>query len=116
MPIKAKFDGNYRKLGKNGVPFTVFRYTVTGSPEEMEQYKSIQGDNYRADEKTGKPLWFTTRYISDNVSLIITSGDEPKIVADDADFAKIQSLVQSYGADVAKLVLGMNAPRPATAE
>lgn len=113
--LLAKFEGSYRKPTQNGkVPTVVFRYTVSGTPEEMDAYKKVQGDNFRSDENTGKPLYFTTRYISDRVKLLITTGDNPRVVADDSEIVKIQSIVQSYGADVARLILGnVGTPAPA---
>lgn len=110
MALKAKFHGNYRKSTTvNGVPtvVTVFRYTVNGTEEELQQYEEIQGDNYKVDDKTGKPLYFTTRYVMDNVELTISEnadGDK-RIVVDDSEFAKLQSIVDTYGESVARLML-----------
>lgn len=102
--LKAKLNGSYRK------PVTgtkVFRYEVTGSEKELEAYAEAQGENVRYDEETGKPIWFTTRYISDNVNLIITSNNS--VVADDTELSKLQSLVEQFGPDVAKLILAQQA-------
>lgn len=104
MALKAKLVGSYRKP-QSGTK--VFRFNVTGSDKELEQFETAQGDNYRIDDVTGKPLWFSTRYISDNVDLIITS--ENKVVADDTEMSKFQSLVEQYGIDTAKLILSMQA-------
>ena len=41
---------------------TVYVYTVDGTPEELAQYKSVQGSNYIEDRETGSVLWFTTKY------------------------------------------------------
>ena len=43
--------------------------------EELEQYATAQGDDLVLDDESGKPLFFTTRYISDNIKLIITEND-----------------------------------------
>lgn len=98
--LTAKLVGNYRKKVTGTL---VFRFQVNGSVDEIEQYKSVMGDNLVLDDTTGKPLYFTTRYVSDNVKLLITS--ENKVVTDDTDIAKLQSLVQQYGADVARLIM-----------
>ena len=76
--LQAKLNGSYRKAVTGT---KVFRYVVSGSEKDLEAYKSAQADNLRTDEETGKPIWFTTRYIGDNVSLIITN--ENDVVADD---------------------------------
>lgn len=98
--LTAKLVGNYRKkvTGK-----LVFRFQVNGTNDEIQQYKDCMGDNLVCDDTTGKPLYFTTRYVSDNVKLLITS--ENKVVVDDTEIAKLQSLVDTYGADVARLIM-----------
>jgi hypothetical protein len=98
--LTAKLVGNYRKKVTGTL---VFRFQVNGTTDEIEQYKTIMGDNLVLDDTTGKPLYFTTRYVSDNIKLLVTS--ENKVVTDDTDIAKLQSLVQQYGADVARLIM-----------
>ena len=74
----------------------VFVYGVTGKPGELEDFKEAQGDEYyREDEETGKPLWFTSRYIGDTGNLIITSAG--KIVPDMSELDKAASLTAQYG-------------------
>lgn len=100
MALTAKLVGSYRKE-LSGTK--VFRFVVSGTEKELETFETAQGDNYRLDDKTGKPLWFNTRYIGDNVNLIITSNN--KVVADDTEMSKLQSLVEQFGADTARLIL-----------
>ena len=100
MALKATLAGSYRK------PVTgtkVFRFTVSGNASELQEFETAQGDNYRLDETTGKPLWFSTRYVGDNVNLIITSNNQ--VVADDTEMSKLQSLVEQFGPDTARLIL-----------
>ena len=100
MALKAKLVGSYRK------PVTgtkVFRFNVFGTETELQEFESAQADNYRVDETTGKPMWFSTRYVGDNVDLIITSNNQ--VVADDTEMSKLQSLVEQFGADTARLIL-----------
>jgi len=98
--LTAKLVGNYRKKVTGTL---VFRFQVNGTAEEIQKYKDCMGDNLVTDETTGKPLYFTTRYVSDNIKLLITS--ENKVVTDDTEIAKLQSLVEQYGPDVARLIL-----------
>lgn len=98
--LTAKLVSNYRKKVTGTL---VFRFVVNGSAEEIQQYKDCMGDNLVLDTTTGKPLYFTTRYVSDNVELLITS--ENKVIVDDTHIAKLQSLVQTYGPDVARLIM-----------
>lgn len=37
----------------------VFVYQITGTTDELEQYKTDQGSNYREDDTTGVPLFFS---------------------------------------------------------
>lgn len=110
MALVAKFQRKYRKA-LTGT--TVFVYNVSGSEKELEAFEQAEGDNYRLDEKTNKPIWFTTRYVDDTINLVITENN--RVVADDSELSKLQSLVEQFGADVAKLVL-MQKSMKATAE
>lgn len=98
--MKAKFRGTYRKQ-ETGT--RVFTYLVSGTEQELEQYANAQGDKLVMDDTTGKPIYFTTRYIADDINLIITSAG--KVATDDSEFAKLQSLVEQYGVDVARLIM-----------
>ena len=108
--LTAKLNGSYRKPNTGT---KVFRFTVSGTEQDLKAYEDAQGDSYRLDEKTGKPLWFTTRYTGDSVNLIITSNNQ--VVADDTELSKLQSLVEQYGPDVARLIM-MQKSAPASAE
>lgn len=120
--MKGHFLRSYRKLAKNGQPVTVFVYTVSGSDEELAQYKETVGvDNYRESDD-GEPLWFSTRVSGPNPTLLITA--KGQVVADMSAFDKAHSLAQQYGgslgAELAKqaaaTLLGGSAPSgtPAT--
>jgi len=106
--LTAKLHGSYRKPNTGT---KVFRFVVSGSEADLKAFEEAQGDNFRLDEQTGKPLWFSTRYIADNVNLIITSNNQ--VVADDTELTKLQSLVDQFGADVAKLILAQQASKVA---
>lgn len=92
--MKATFTRTYvkKETGNN-----VFVHSVTFANEaEHEIFKTAQGTkNYRVDPKTGDVLWFSPRYHGETFDLIITSNN--KVVADNASFAKAQSLAAQYG-------------------
>ena len=89
--MKTKFIRSYRSEKGN----VVFVYSVSGTDAQLEQYKAAQGVHYREDEKSGQPMWFTTRCIGKTGSLIITS--KGKVVADMSEFELAKSLVEQYG-------------------
>jgi len=113
--MKIKMIRSYRS--KKGNP--TFVYGVTGSAEDLAKYKDIQGGFYREDDKTGQPLWFTTRCVGENGDLIITTNN--KIVPDMSKFDQASSIAAQYGGnfgeELAKLtamqILGHSAPAPA---
>lgn len=109
--MNVKLARSYRSKNGNNT----FVYNVDGTPAQVEEFKTAQGDFYREDDKTGKPLWFTTRYIGNSGKLVITS--KGKVVPDMSAFEQAASLAKQFGgnfgnelakASVAKL-LG-NAP------
>lgn len=98
--LSGKLVSSYRKK-ETGT--RVFRYAVSGSNEDIKAFEECMGDNLKLDDESGKPVYFTTRYVSDNIKLLITS--EGKVVTDDTEVSKLQSLVEQYGPEVAKLIL-----------
>lgn len=98
--LTAKFRDNYRKK-VTGTP--VFRYVVSGTDAELKEYETTQGNNFRQDDKTGEILWFSTRFVGDNVTLRINDNDT--VSADDSELLKIQSMIEQYGADTVALYL-----------
>lgn len=92
--MKATLLRNYKSQAGN----TVFVYSVDGDVQQLENFKSAQGSNYRVDEKTGAPLWFTTRCIGDEGTLIITSNN--KVVPDMSEYDKMASLAAQYGGNL----------------
>lgn len=92
--MEATLIRNYKSQAGN----TVFVYAVNGTAEELENFKNAQGTNYRADEKTGAPLWFTTRCIGDTGTLLITSNN--KVVPDMSEYDKAASMAAQYGGNL----------------
>lgn len=88
--MKVQLSRSYRSQKGN----TVFVYTVTGTKTQIEAYKAAQGDNYRETED-GVSLWFTTRCIGNNGSLIVT--EKGKVVPDMSAFEQAASLAKQYG-------------------
>lgn len=97
--MNVSFQRSY-KSKNTGTP--VFVYSVTGTATELTAYEQAQGEYYREDTKTGKPLWFTTRCIGDNGKLIITSND--KVVADMSEFDKASSIASQYGGNLGQML------------
>lgn len=111
MALNATKLGQYKKRTLvNGVDtvITVWRYQVSGSEKELQDYAEAQADNHRLDESTGKPLWFTTRFAGNNTTLTITQNG--KVVADNSKLEEIASMVEQYGEATARLYLSMNQP------
>lgn len=88
--MKVQLSRSYRSQKGN----TVFVYTVTGTEAQIAAYKVAQGDNYRETED-GVSLWFTTRCIGNNGSLIVT--EKGKVVPDMSAFEQAASLAKQYG-------------------
>jgi len=89
--MKIKLIRSYRS--KNGNP--TFVYAVSGNQADLEAFKQAQGEFYREDEKTGSPLWFTTRCVGDNGKLIITTNG--KVVPDMSAYDQAASIAAQYG-------------------
>jgi hypothetical protein len=86
---------------------TVFRYSVTGSAEEMAAYEKAKGKYHRVDDKTNQVLFFTTDYIGDVIELLILS--DGAVIIDKSDLEKAKAIVSAgggnLGAEIAKAYL-----------
>lgn len=86
--LRATRERHYRSE-KSTVTFV---YVVNGSDEMLEAYKAAQGKYYRefSDEnddqnpKNGKPLYFTTRALPNDIELEITSNNKV-VVSEDTE-------------------------------
>ena len=114
--MKGRKVRNYRSKN-TGKP--VFVYEVSGTATELEAFKSAQGEFYREDDKTGKPLFFTVNFMGEQGNLIITSAG--KIAQDMSKFDEAQSIVEQYGGNFGQvlaqsLVAGITGTTPAPTE
>jgi hypothetical protein len=93
--MKAISNGTYPKRNQvTGVVTDVFVYNVHGTEEELQAFKDAQGANYRVDSKTNEPLFFSPRYVGEEVTIIITSNG--RAVADTSALTKAKSMASQY--------------------
>jgi len=99
--MKAIYDGSYMKAAKEGsAPGTpgqlVFRYKVSGTPDELKAYKAAQGENYReTDDGKHTPLWFTINALPKSVVLGI-SRNSGNVFADNSELQRLELLSKQY--------------------
>jgi hypothetical protein len=94
MKLTATFKRNYRSKKGN----VVFVYAVKGTQKSLEAYEEATGEQFRTDEESGEPLFFTTRYAGDSINLLITSNN--RVVVDTAEFDKAASLASQFGGNL----------------
>lgn len=87
----------------------VFRYSVTGTPEEMKAYADAKGKNNRVDDKTGQTLFFSTKYVGDNVDLLILANGD--VIIDTSELRKREAVVKAMGGDLGKAIAEETARR-----
>ena len=63
--MKINFQEGY--ISKKGTP--TFRYTVHGTADELAEYKTVQGVNYREDTVLNEVYFFGIRHYPDNTLL-----------------------------------------------
>jgi len=69
----------------------VYVYDVHGTDQEVADYKNVKGANYRENDATGKPLFWTVEYYGPQIDLIFTRTGN--VVADTSNIRKANSLV-----------------------
>ena len=89
--MKARKLNSYRSSKSGNI---VYRYEVSGTTTELENYKVSQGNNYVESDTTGKPLWFTARYAGESVNLIITG--KGNVIADMSEIEQANSLIAQF--------------------
>lgn len=115
--MKVSLTRTYRSPKGN----PVFVYKVDGKAADLDSFRLAQGKYYREDDQ-GSPLWFTTRCIGNQGTLIITKNN--KVVPDMSAFDQAASIASQYGGDfgqeLAKAtvnqILGQGSPAPSASE
>ncbi len=92
--LKGTFKTQYRKQGGK----LTFVYTVSGTPEELADYKKVKGEHYREDKDTKVPLFFSQRLNGKNVDIVpVKEGKDFAIDSTKADqLANLQAQGYSY--------------------
>ena len=108
--MNIKFKRQYRKPAElvNGVETKpsrmVFVYALTGTPEQIADYKAIKGDKFREDKDTKEPLFFGNR-LAPSGSAVVKTEKEGKIDwrIDSTEADQIKSFMdQGYAYEHAK--------------
>ncbi len=103
--MKATFNNLYRKNGN-----VVLVYHVTGTTAELEMYKEAKGDNYRVDEATGKPLYYSTnRLVGNGFEGELRFGTDGQVYADSTEDTLAEMLINSKPGPVADQIAAMRA-------
>jgi hypothetical protein len=93
---KQHSDATRRQYRKPVTGQLVYVYEVTGSTQEMEDYKEAQGEHFREDEVTGSALFFTVRpFITPSGVLGISQKGD--VYQDTSELDKIEAIVTNKG-------------------
>lgn len=106
--MEINYSSSYPKKAKNGQLVDVFVYSVKGTEQELADYKTAKGEDYRTDKETGEPLFYSLNYVGENSPLIITTNGN--VVADTSAMRKAKNLVDqnpNLRAEVSQAILTM---------
>lgn len=117
ITINSKVN-QYRKPVSGSM---VFVYDLKGTADELKEFKAVQGTNYREDEATKRPLWFSNTPLSVGTEVTPTRDKSRYIIQTDleaealkaaelekAELAKLKALQTFSGltpAEIVKLVM-----------
>lgn len=96
--LKGTFKNTYNKTNKHGERITMYVYSVTGTPEELQQFEITQGEFYRVDSD-GNPVWHSPRGYGQVVSLICAPATEKypaNVIADTSSVAMMKAMMELY--------------------
>jgi len=111
--MNISFSNSYpKRSAKTGKLVDVFVYHVKGTAQELADYKKAKGEQYREDQDSGHPLFYSVNYVGENCPLIITTNGN--VVADTSMMRKANNLIASNSFlkdEVSRLIveqLGLN--------
>ena len=92
--MNISFSNSYpKRSAKTGKLVDVFVYHVKGTAQELADYKKAKGEQYREDQDSGQPLFYSVNYVGENCPLIITTNGN--VVADTSMMRKANNLIAS---------------------
>lgn len=99
--MNGKFIGTYVSQKGNDV----FKYSVSGTPEELAKYKALQGKNLRYvdDNEQNAPILFSSRFGGASVNLH-TVEKTGRVIIDMSKFKQIKSVVASVGGEFGQAI------------
>jgi hypothetical protein len=100
--LTASYKSNYPKISKNGNPITVFVYRVSGTEQDLADFRAAQGDNFVTDDD-GTPLYFTLNPAPTDVSKMYKvqgGANAGQYRLDLSDFRKDMAIVAAAGGNL----------------
>jgi hypothetical protein len=78
--MKGKLINKYNTVSEStGRSIRVYTYKVHSySADELAEFQLTQGANYRSEEGTGEPLFFTTNFEGNNVEIVRSKSYDPQ--------------------------------------
>jgi hypothetical protein len=98
LHMKAKFDGSFKKADGKGGFRNGFRYVVTGTQQELQEYIESQGQ-YLYENANGEPLFFSNSYTGSIINLVpITDKNTGNVrfIADTSAFAQAEGMLSNF--------------------
>jgi len=75
--MKITFKRQYRKDAEGEKASSiVFVYGITGTPEQIADYKAVKGDKFREDKDTKEPLFFGNRLAPSGSTIVRTEKEK----------------------------------------
>ncbi len=114
--MKINFKNGYYKKGVDGqgnpVSRLVYVYTVSGTAEEIADYKAVNGEMCIIDEVSKLPLFFTTTAVPNGISLR-KSTDGTRFTADTMALKMFRDMEVQFGTTQAReAAAAMKQPEP----
>jgi len=97
MGLTTKYSNSY----VNDKGTDVFVHHVFGTPEELEAYETAQGEFYRFDKETGRPLYYSIDHVAKTGKLGI-SQKSGNVYVDDSEMKIAKATVKKAGGDFGK--------------
>lgn len=115
--MKITFVSTFRSTGKNNIATKGklrFKYKVSGTKQELEDFEQSRGDFFVKDE-SGNPLYNSLSYVGKTTNLVKTQ--DGRYIADTSVLDTANSLAEQFpflagelAKDTLKAIMGTSAP------
>lgn len=102
--MKATYRGSYKTTNKTtNKRESRFSYEISGTEQELADYRKAKGNFYAEDKETGAPIWNTVNYVGQSAELGISRAGN--VFVNTGVFDQLDNLIKQYPGALGELIV-----------